>query len=136
MLLTAAAAAGLAVPAAQAKIRLPALVGANMVVQQRSQAPLWGWARPGSTVRVTPSWDKKAYPTQADAQGYWRVKVPTRGAGGPYSLTFSDGEKLTIGNVLVGGSVAVRGAVEHGDDYARLQLAAHPERQRPHCQLY
>lgn len=97
-----AAATLLWTPVAQAKIRLPALIGPNMVVQQRSQAPLWGWARPGSAVSVLASWDKKTYAAKADAQGKWRVKVATPGAGGPYSLTFSDGEKLTIGNVLVG----------------------------------
>jgi len=101
--LFAAVATGLlAPPRAQAKIRLPALIGPNMVVQQRSQAPLWGWARPGSAVSVLTSWDQKTYAAKSDAQGRWRVKVATPGAGGPYSLTFSDGEKLTIGNVLVG----------------------------------
>lgn len=87
---------------AQAKIRLPSLIGANMVLQQRSQAPLWGWARAGSTVRITTSWDKKTYQAPADGQGKWAVKVVTPAGGGPYSLTFSDGEKLTVGNVLVG----------------------------------
>ena len=89
-------------PLAQAKIRLPALIGPNMVVQQRSQAPLWGWARPGAAVSVSTSWNKKIYTAKADAQGRWRVQVSTPGAGGPYSLTFSDGEPLTIGNVLAG----------------------------------
>ncbi|SMB80768.1 Sialate O-acetylesterase [Hymenobacter roseosalivarius DSM 11622] len=101
-LLAAVAAGLLAAPRARAKIRLPALIGPNMVVQQRSQAPLWGWARPGSAVSVLTSWDQKTYAAKGDAQGRWRVKVATPGAGGPYSLTFSDGEKLTIGNVLVG----------------------------------
>ena len=60
MLLTLAAASALLLPlAAQAKIRLSGIVGPNMVVQPRSQAPLWGWARPGSAVSVTPSGDKK-----------------------------------------------------------------------------
>ncbi|MDJ0367498.1 sialate O-acetylesterase [Hymenobacter sp. H14-R3] len=89
-------------PPAQAKVRLPALIGPNMVLQQRSQAPLWGWARAGSTVTISASWDKKTYAAKADAQGKWRTKVTTPAAGGPFALTFSDGEKLTIGNVLVG----------------------------------
>ena len=86
-----AVAAALLLPlAAQAKIRLPSLIGPNMVVQPRS------------AVSVTPFGDKKAFVAQADAQGYWRLKVATPGAGGPCSLTFSDGEQLTIGNVLRG----------------------------------
>lgn len=102
VMILAAVAAGLLPRMVPAKIRLPALIGANMVVQQRSQAPLWGWARPGSAVSVTPSWDKKNYTAKADAQGRWVVKMATPAAGGPYSLRFSDGEELTIGNVLVG----------------------------------
>lgn len=102
-LLILVAAGGLLLPpSARAKIRLPALIGPNMVVQQRSQAPLWGWARPGAAVSVMTSWNKKTCPARANAQGRGRVKVATPGAGGPYSLTFSDGEPLTVGNVLVG----------------------------------
>ena len=86
----------------QAKIRLPALIGPNMVLQQRTQSPLWGWARAGSAVSVTTSWDKKTYAAKAGADGNWRVTVATPVAGGPYTLTFSDGEALRIDNVLVG----------------------------------
>ncbi len=86
----------------RAKVRLPTLIGPNMVLQQRSQAPLWGLASPDKPVSVTTSWDKKTYATKADANGNWRVTVATPAAGGPYSLVFSDGETLTIDNVLVG----------------------------------
>ncbi len=87
---------------AQAKIRLPSLIGPNMVLQQKTQAPLWGWARAGSAVSVITSWDKKVYATKADATGNWRVTVATPAGGGPHTLTFSDGEVLRIDNVLVG----------------------------------
>ncbi|MEJ7658255.1 MAG: hypothetical protein WKG07_00830 [Hymenobacter sp.] len=64
---------GLLLPAAAlAKVRLPALLGPNMVVQQRSQVALWGWARAGSAVSVSASWDKKPTPPR-----------PTRRANGP-----------------------------------------------------
>ena len=36
-----------------AKVKLPALVGDNMVLQQQTDARLWGWAAPGAEVRVT-----------------------------------------------------------------------------------
>ena len=87
---------------AQAKIRLPSLIGPNMVLQQKIQAPLWGWARAGSAVNVITSWDRKVYTTKAGTDGTWRVSVATPVAGGPYTLTFSDGESLRINNVLVG----------------------------------
>ena len=47
----------LGVLALDAKVKLPALVGDNMLLQQQTDVRLWGWAEPGATVRVTPSWD-------------------------------------------------------------------------------
>lgn len=87
---------------AKAKIRLPALIGPNMVLQQRTQTTLWGWARANSRVKVTTSWDRKTYTVKADTQGKWRATVTTPAAGGPHTLVFNDGEELRIGNVLVG----------------------------------
>ena len=84
------------------KVRLPAVVGDNMVLQQQCAANLWGWTDPGKTVTVTPSWDQKNYSATADNKGNWMVKVNTPKAGGPYTITVSDGEPLTIENVLVG----------------------------------
>ena len=37
----------------QAKVRLPHLIGDNMVLQQQTDARLWGWAKPGKTIKVT-----------------------------------------------------------------------------------
>jgi hypothetical protein len=44
-----------AVPAF-ADVRLPAIVGDNMMLQQRMGASVWGWADPGETVTVAGSW--------------------------------------------------------------------------------
>ena len=41
---------------AQAKVKLPNVVGDNMVLQQNTDARLWGWAAPGKKVKVTTSW--------------------------------------------------------------------------------
>ena len=43
----------LSASAAQAKVRLPHIVGDGMVLQQQSGAHLWGWDKPGKTVKVT-----------------------------------------------------------------------------------
>ena len=87
---------------ANGKVRLPAVVGDNMVLQQQCAANLWGWTDPGKTVTVTPSWDQKSYSAKADAEGNWLVKVNTPEAGGPYTIRISDGEPLTLENVLIG----------------------------------
>lgn len=45
---------------AQAKVRLPHLIGDNMVLQQQTDTRLWGWAKPGKTVKATTSWSNEA----------------------------------------------------------------------------
>lgn len=87
----------------EAKVRLSSMIGDNMVLQQNSDARIFGFADPGSTVTVTPSWDGKTYSTTTDRTGEWCLAVKTpAGSFKPYSITISDGEPLTVGNVLVG----------------------------------
>jgi sialate O-acetylesterase len=73
-----------------------------MVLQQQTEAAIWGWSDPGASVTVTTSWNKKKYSVKADAAGKWKLKVSTPVAGGPYSVTISDGKPITINNVLIG----------------------------------
>ena len=88
---------------AQAKVRLPHLIGDNMVLQQQTDARLWGWAAPGKTVTVTTSWSDQKVTAKAGKDGRWLVKVKTPEAGyEPLSITFDDGEPVTITNVLAG----------------------------------
>ena len=63
--------------AAQAKVRLPHIIGDNMVLQQQTDARLWGWDKPGKRVNVTVSWNEKTYTATTDRDGRWMVKVPT-----------------------------------------------------------
>lgn len=88
---------------AQAKVRLPHVIGDNMVLQQQTEARLWGWAKPRTTVKVTTSWSADAVEAKADKDGKWLVRVKTPKASmESQKITFSDGEELTIGNVLIG----------------------------------
>ena len=86
-----------------AKVKLPALVGDNMVLQQQTNARLWGWAAPGAEVRVTTSWDGKTVTCRAGNDSCWLAVVPTPEASfTPHEITIDDGEPLTLKNVLVG----------------------------------
>ena len=85
-----------------AKVQLPALLQDNMVLQQQTEANLWGKADPQKKVTVTTSWDKEKYTTQADENGAWKVAVSTPAAGGPYSITISVGDKIELNNVMIG----------------------------------
>lgn len=86
----------------QAEISLPAIFGNHMVLQQQTDAAIWGKATPGSMVRVTTSWDRKSYSTRSATDGSWKVKVATPAAGGPYEITISDGKALRLSDVLIG----------------------------------
>ena len=85
-----------------AKIKLPSVLNNHMVLQQQSQVKLWGTALENSRVIIQTSWDNRKYRTTTDAQGNWIVEVSTPQAGGPYEITFSDGETLTLKNILIG----------------------------------
>jgi sialate O-acetylesterase len=85
-----------------AEIKLPAIFGDHMVWQQQTEAAIWGKTNPGKTVKVSPSWDHKSYTVRADAQGNWKVKVKTPGAGGPYNILVSDGKPVVLNDVMVG----------------------------------
>ena len=88
---------------ARADIKLPAIFGDNMILQQQSQVAVWGWSKANATVSVACSWDKKTYNAKSDANGAWRVKIATPAASfTPYTLTISDGKAVTVGNILIG----------------------------------
>ncbi|MET4082547.1 hypothetical protein ABIB40_002507 [Pedobacter sp. UYP30] len=87
---------------ASAEIKLPALVGDHMVLQQQAKVNFWGSANPNSTVTVTTSWDKKPYQTKAEKNGQWQLNVQTPSAGGPFDIKISDGNAITLHDVLIG----------------------------------
>jgi sialate O-acetylesterase len=87
---------------AEARIVLPSIFGNNMVLQRNSDVTVWGTAEAKRKVTVTTSWNGKTYETKAETDGKWRLKIQTPQAGGPYQIDFSDGEKLTLSNVLIG----------------------------------
>lgn len=90
--------------AAGAGLRLPEIVGDNMVLQQQSAARLWGWADPGARITVSASWSETPVEALTGGDGRWTVAVQTPEAGySPRQITVSDGRvQLTLRNVLIG----------------------------------
>lgn len=85
------------------KVRLPHLMGDGMVLQQSTSVRLWGWNVPGKQVKVTTSWDNKTQATKAGNDGLWIISVKTPKASyTPYTITFDDGEKTTLKDILCG----------------------------------
>lgn len=85
-----------------AKVKLSSILASNMVLQQQTQVKLWGNAKALRKVTITTSWNNKEYRTLSDTHGWWSVEVATPVAGGPYRITFNDGEVLALENILIG----------------------------------
>lgn len=86
-----------------AKFELPPIIDHYMVLQQSTEANLWGWIEPGEDMEVSPDWLKQSFTAKADKDGRWELKVPTHKAGGPYTITFKSGQEIrTIREVMLG----------------------------------
>lgn len=87
---------------AQAEVKMPAFFDSNMVLQQNTDAKMWGTANASATVTITPSWSAQSYSAKAGKDGKWSITFPTPAAGGPYTVTVSDGTPVTLDNVMLG----------------------------------
>ncbi len=92
----------LSIASLEAKVKLPSILADNMVLQQKTTTKLWGWAKENTKIKVQTSWDKKSYTTSSDSKGNWLLNINTPDAGGPFQITISDGEVLTLNNILIG----------------------------------
>ncbi|MCI0500030.1 MAG: hypothetical protein L0Y36_10215 [Planctomycetales bacterium] len=85
-----------------AEVKLPALFGNSMVLQQKSNVTVWGWAEPGEKVTVKADWSRSAKSDRADKEGKWSIKLKTPSAGGPHTLTVSGNNSITLNDLLIG----------------------------------
>ena len=88
----------------EAKLALSSLCSDSMVLQQNTEAKIWGTASANAQITVTPSWNGKAYKAKADSQGNWEVMVQTpKGSYKAYAIAVKgDGSSLQIKDVLIG----------------------------------
>ncbi len=92
----------LATTGINAKVTLPKMFSDGMVMQRETNANLWGTAEASATVKITTSWNGKTYETKAGTDGKWKTAIATPEAGGPYSITLTDGEQTVLDNILIG----------------------------------
>lgn len=85
-----------------ADIRLPNILSSNMVLQQKSNTKLWGWALPGEKIKITTSWDNQTIETTTDGNANWQTGLKTPLAGGPYTITLQGQNKIVLENVWIG----------------------------------
>ncbi len=83
------------------EIRLPKLIGDNMVLQRDIDLKIWGWATAGTNVNV--NFMGNNYEATVSKNGKWQIILPPMDAGGPYSMTIEgDSSDITISNILIG----------------------------------
>ena len=81
---------------------MPALFSDNMVLQQKSNVPVWGKALPGERVVAKATWGAAAA-TIVKSDSSWEVHLKTLKAGGPFKLRVFVGDTAIVyKNVMLG----------------------------------
>ena len=84
------------------EIRLPAIIGDHMVLQQQSEVQLWGWCAPGEKISIKVDWDTAIYRTTGNSSAKWTLKIRTGTAGGPYNVTITGNNTIQLRDIMVG----------------------------------
>ena len=89
---------------AQQSIILPDLLQGEIVLQQQTDARIWGKAAPGAQITVNTSWNGRDYRVKAGADSLWSVKVSTPEASyTPYDIKIASGRaQVILQDVLIG----------------------------------
>jgi sialate O-acetylesterase len=82
------------------QIRLPKLVSSGMVIQRDTNIKIWGWASPNEAISI--NFINVDYQVTANSTGNWELQLPTLSAGGPYVMTLTASNTITINDILIG----------------------------------
>ena len=87
--------------AAFGQVRMARIFSDHVVLQRQQPIPVWGWAKPGETVKATLAGQTQQ--AKADANGKWLVRFTPLEAGGPHTLaaTAKSGS-ASAADVLIG----------------------------------
>ncbi len=85
-----------------ADVRLPGVIGNNMVLEQNALVTLWGWSDVAEKIFITTSWNNKTDSTISTRDAKWRIKIQTPSAGGPYSIIIKGNNTINLTNVMIG----------------------------------
>ncbi|WP_281298634.1 sialate O-acetylesterase [Flavobacterium limnophilum] len=86
-----------------AQVKLPALVGDNMVLQQNAKVNLWGWASPNEKITIQLGWQTAPVEIMTNPDGTWKVAVDTpQGSEKVYDITIEASNKIILHNILIG----------------------------------
>ena len=86
---------------ARAELKLPAIIGDHMVLQQKQANPIWGWDTPGT--QITVQFAGQSYAATAGTDGRWTVKLaPADANATPRTLAIAGTSKRDVQDVLIG----------------------------------
>ena len=85
-----------------ANVRLPAIIGSHMVLQQNSKITIWGWSDPTENIKLKASWDTTTYKAEGSWGGKWNIELQTPNAGGPYTISINGNNNILLEDVMVG----------------------------------
>jgi len=83
-----------------ADVKLPHLFSNNMMFQREQAIHIWGEADSKEGIEIR--FNDAQYNTRADKAGMWEIDLPAMEAGGPFELTITGKNTITIENILVG----------------------------------
>ncbi|MBT7855196.1 MAG: sialate O-acetylesterase [Opitutae bacterium] len=84
-----------------AEVKLPNIIGNDMVLQREMPVPIWGWADSGEEVTVTFAGQSKT--AKPGKNGKWMVKLSALKANSkPATLTIKGSNEIKLENILVG----------------------------------
>lgn len=89
---------------ADAKLTVSDIFTDGLVLQQNTEAAIWGRANSGTQVTVSTSWNGKSYRARTGTDGKWKVEVSTpKGSYQSYTITVrGNGESITLNDILIG----------------------------------
>ena len=88
---------------ALAAIKLPSLIGNNMVLQQNAGINVWGWADAGEKVTIQASWLTNSVSVITTSEGNWKTTINTPKAGGPYTMILTGRDySIALENIMIG----------------------------------
>ncbi len=128
----AAGLAALAAASVRADVKLPAVFGDHMVLQQQTKLKFWGTADAGEEVTVTVGKSKAS--AKANEDGKWLIELPALEAGGPHQVSVKGNNEILLKDVLVGevwvcsGQSNMQWAVSQSDNpQEEIAAANHPQ---------
>ena len=82
------------------QVRLPKLISDGMILQRDTEVKIWGWAAAHENISI--KFHDSLYQTTTDSLGEWNIKLPALEAGGPYTMSVSASDTVTIKDILIG----------------------------------